>query len=324
MYEKDYKKEYKLAIKKIKEFNRIVVFRHQRPDGDAFGSQMGMVTWLKDNFPNKEVHFVGENSITYTDVMYPVMETLDDSFFNQDFLAIVCDTGDTKRIDNENWKKAKYVIKFDHHPAVELYGNINIIENEISSCCELITDFMLFFKKKYPISKLAAMYLFSGLATDTGRFQFSSVTPYTYQIASYLTSKGIVPIYDIYQKIYLKDVSSLVFQKFVLNHMVFLEKGIAYYILKDEDLKEIGITDERGKEHLSLMSNIKGIHIWMCITEIKEKGEWRVSIRSSRLDISGVASKYHGGGHMQASGATLYDFEKEFPLLVSDLEALIK
>jgi nanoRNase/pAp phosphatase (c-di-AMP/oligoRNAs hydrolase) len=72
------------------------------------------------------------------------------------------------------------------------------------------------------------------------------------------------------------------------------------------------------------MSGIKGVDIWMCITEISEKNEFRVSIRSKLLDISGVATNYRGGGHKQASGATLYDLEKELPLLIKDLEELIE
>ena len=70
------------------------------------------------------------------------------------------------------------------------------------------------------------------------------------------------------------------------------------------------------------MSNIKGIEIWFCVTEIVEKNEWRVSIRSKKIDISEVAKKYNGGGHMQASGATLYSLD-EMSSLIKDLEELI-
>lgn len=323
MYEKDYKKEYKLALKKIKEYDDIVIFRHQRPDGDAFGSQLGLAYWIKDSFPTKRVHFVGNNSSSYTPNVFPEMEVIDDEYFdNTKFLAIIVDTGDTKRIDDERYQKADFKIKFDHHPNLEPYGDINIVENEIASCAELIADFIFVVGgKKMPMSKLSAMYLYDGMTTDSGRFMFPSVSPITFKIASKLLEVGIVPAYDCYEKLYEKDVESLVFQKFVLNHMVFA-KGVAYYVLTQKDLDELHIDNERGKEHLSLMSNIRGIDIWFCVTEIQEKNEWRVSIRSKKLDISQVARKYRGGGHMQASGATILSLD-EMPQLIKDLEDLI-
>ena len=324
MYEKEFKKEYKAIIKKIKEYKNICVFRHQRPDGDAFGSQLGLATWLKDNFPDKVVHYVGNNTSSYSEELYPPMEVVDDAFFNEEFLAIIVDTGNSKRIDDERWQKAKFKIKFDHHPAVEQYGDINVVANEIAACAELIADFCLFNERKYPLSKLAATYLASGIITDSGRFQFESTTQVTFNTFAKLMDNGVLPFKDIYLKLYAKDKSSLIFQKFVLNNMVFTDGGVAYYTLMQEDLDELGIDNERGKEHLSLMSNINGVDIWFCITEIKEKNEFRVSIRSKLIDISGVATKYRGGGHKQASGATLYDLAKELPEFIKDLEALIK
>lgn len=324
MYEKEFKKEYKAVLKKIKEYDNICIFRHQRPDGDAFGSQLGLATWIKDNFPLKTVHYVGNNTTSYPEDLFPQMEIVEDEFFDKEFLAIIVDTGNVKRIDDERWQKAKFVIKFDHHPAIEQYGNINVVANEIAACAELIADFCLYNKKKYPLSRVAASYLATGIVTDSGRFQFDSTTATTFNTFAKLLDSGVQPFRDVYLKLYAKDVSSLLFQKHVLNNMVFTEGGVAYYVLKQSDLDLLNIDNERGKEHLSLMSNINGVDIWFCITEISEKNEFRVSIRSKLLDISGVAAKYNGGGHKQASGATLYDLDKELPLLISDLEELIK
>ena len=319
---KTFKKEYKQVIRKIKEFDTIVVFRHQRPDYDAFGTQLGLAFWLKDSFPMKKVYYVGANHTTFTGSLYPEMQVLEDEIFEKPFLAIIVDTGNTARIDDERYKKASYIIKFDHHPNVEPYGNINIVANELSSTSELVAHFCLSFKKKYPLPLLSAKYFYSGIVGDTGRFLFSSVDKDTFNVAGELLTYGLRPHIDVYEPMYEKDIASLHLQRFVLDHMQVTEKGIAYYVLEDKDLKELNIHNERGKEFLSLMSNIKGVPIWMCITEIKEKNEYRVSIRSKRLDISQVACKYHGGGHLNASGATIYSLE-ELPLLIKDLEELI-
>ncbi len=321
-YDKRFKKEFKLALKKIKEYDRICVFRHQRPDGDAFGTQLGLVTWLRDNFPTKSVHYVGEDSGTYSEKVFPKMEQVDDSWFDNPFLAIIVDTGDTKRISDERYKKAQYKIKFDHHPNVEPYGDLNIVANEIAACAELVADFCYSYSKKYPLSKASCKYFFTGIVTDSGRFQFPSTTKETFDIAGMLLNSKLQPNKEIYLPLYEKDVESLKFQKYVLNNMVFTSKGVAYYTLMQKDLDELGIDNERGKEHLSLMSNIKNVPIWFCVTEISEKNEFRVSIRSKEIDISVVATKYRGGGHKNASGATILSMD-ELPSLIKDLEDLI-
>lgn len=320
---KQYKKEYKAVLQEIKKFQKIIVFRHQRPDYDALGTQLGLVTWIKDNFPSKEVHYVGKNHSTFMPYLYPYMEEVDDSVFEGEFLAIVVDTGNTSRIDDERYKKGKKIIKFDHHPNVEPYGDINIVYNELSSCAELVTDFLFTNSKKYPLSKLCAKYLFSGIVGDTGRFLFSSVNAETMKNAAKLMELGIVPSRDVYETMYEKDIASLELQKYVLNQFKISEKGVAYYILEDKDLKALGIDSERGKEYLSIMSGIRGVPIWFSVTEEVERGTYRVSIRSKTIDISTVASSWRGGGHKNASGATLETLD-ELPSLIKDLEELIK
>lgn len=319
---KIFKKEFKLALKEIKKYDKIVVFRHQRPDYDAFGTQLGLVTWIKESFPSKIVHYVGENHSTFTGSFYPEMEVVEESFFEQKFLAIVVDTGNSARIDNSNYKKGDYIIKFDHHPNDEPYGNLNIVANELSSTSELVASFCLKYAKKYPLSTLAAKYFYSGIVGDSGRFLFPSVDKDTFVVAGNLLSTGLNPSISVFEPMYEKDIASLNLQRFVLDNMKVSEKGIAYYVLTDKDLKLLNIHNERGKEFLSLMSNIKGVPIWFCVTEIIEKNEFRVSIRSKRLDISKVANKYHGGGHINASGATIYSLD-EINDLIKDLEALI-
>ena len=195
-----FKKEFKQALKQIKKFDHIVVFRHQRPDYDAFGTQLGLVTWLKDSFPYKTIHYVGSNHSTFTGRIYPPMEEVDDKFFDEDFLGIVVDTGNSQRIDDERYQKAKFLIKFDHHPNIEPYGNINIVANELSSCSELVASFCLTFKKKYPLSLLSSKYFYTGIVGDTGRFLFPSTDKDTLRLSAELLETGLVPSFGVLPK----------------------------------------------------------------------------------------------------------------------------
>ena len=67
----------KLLKEKIEEFDTIVIFRHQSPDFDAFGSQLGLKTWILDNYPNKKVYAVGNNHVVFTHSIYPEMDIVD-------------------------------------------------------------------------------------------------------------------------------------------------------------------------------------------------------------------------------------------------------
>ena len=317
-----YKNEIKTLLKKIKEFDRIVIFRHQTPDFDAIGTQLGLYHFIKDNFPSKDVHVVGENHVVFTPRLYPPMEILDDEYYDNPFLAIVVDTADTKRVSDDHFKKAAYIIKIDHHPNKEPYGNINIVVEEAAAASELVCAILYSFGDKYYISQQSAKYFYSALAGDSGRFLFNSTSPLTFEIAKLLISTGFNLSKDVYQKMYQKQIEDLRVTAYVLNNFIVSPKGVAYYILSEEIQDELNITFERGKENLGQLANIEGIHIWCSITENRAKNKWKVSIRSKEIKINGVATKYNGGGHDQASGAEIYSLD-ELPSLIADLDSLI-
>ena len=313
----------KLLKEKIGEFDTIVIFRHQSPDYDAFGSQLGLKTWINDNYPSKKVYAVGHNHVVFTNTLYPEMDEVDLSELNGEYLAIVCDTGDTKRIDDDRYKDARFIIKFDHHPPRELYGHSNFIIDELSSCAELITSVITHSTfKGNVLSKLAAKYLFSGIVGDSGRFQYPSTTSSTFKAAAKLIDTGIDMQKDVYQPMYLKSVKDLEVSKYLLNNYHLSEHGkVAYYFMDDEHQRLFDINVDRGKENLGFFSNYKEIVIWVSFTEDVENNNWRVSVRSREIGINGVCEKYRGGGHLNASGARVLNKEEALEL-IKDLDAL--
>lgn len=320
---KPYAKEYRLIFEAIRKYKNIVVFRHQMPDFDALGTQMGLVMWLKDNFPNKEIHFVGDDHVSFTPRLYPPMEILDDSWFAQKFLAIILDTGDTKRIADERFKKAEYKIKIDHHPVVESYGDVNLVNTTMAASSELVVNLLLHFPFHHVLSKESAAYFFTGIAGDSGRFMYTSTTGHTFEIAKYLISTGFNLSKDVYQRMYQKNIGDLKVTAYVLNHFTVSPNGVAYYVLDLKTQNELNITVERGKENVNLFANIEGINAWCSVSEDPKDGVWRISIRSKEKAINGVAAQFGGGGHAQASGAKVDKLE-ELPLLIGALDNLFK
>ena len=319
---KQNKKEITRILSAIKRYDRIAIFRHSKPDFDALGSQMGLAIWLKDNFPNKEIHVLGDNHVTFTPRLYPEMDSLNEDWFKEPFLAIILDCGNTSRIADPRFKKAKFKIKIDHHPEVEKYGKVQLVRTDACAAAEIITDVLLSFKGNYVLSKEAASYLYSGIAGDSGRFQYSSTSKASFITASYLLDAGI-DLTEVYNKMYQKKIDDLKVTAYILNHFTVSDYGVAYYVLDDAIQKELNITTERGKENVNLFSNIEGINAWCSITEDIKDHCWRISIRSKGTAINGVAAKWEGGGHAQASGAKIDNLD-QLPAFIKDLDELFK
>ena len=116
--------ELKQAIlQKIKEYDRIFIFRHVRNDGDCVGASKGLKAILKASFPHKEIYLIDEETAAYLEFMGPEDAPVADELY-ADALGIVLDTGSEARISNPNYKLCKEVIKIDHHIPLEQYGNL--------------------------------------------------------------------------------------------------------------------------------------------------------------------------------------------------------
>ena len=145
----------------------------------------------------------------------------------------------------------------------------------------------------------------------------ASTTPHTFAIAQELLKTGF-DMRETYLSMYEKSIDSLRSQAYVLSNFHVTPHGVAYYLLPKPIQDELKITSEQGKENVNMFSNIAGINVWCSITEDCDPKDycWRISIRSKKVDISGIANKWGGGGHAQASGARIDSLD--------DLDAFLK
>ena len=319
---KPLQKEIRKFYQKIEEFDRIVVYRHNKPDYDALGTQLGLVEFLKDNYPKKEIHYVGDDHVSLTGRCFRKMEVLEDEWFNKPFLAIFVDTSKADRIglpsEFESFKKASYSIKIDHHPNVDPYGDLQIIDTSMAAAGELVADMLILSEKK--ISKKSATELYKAIVGDSGRFLYDSVVTSTFETAKLLLEKGL-NLSKIYADMYNQKLSDLEITAYVMKNYRVTPHGVAYYVLDDAALQKFHLPPERGKDNVNVFAHFDGIHAWCSITEDKKKGEWRVSIRSAKDSIEEVAMRHNGGGHAQASGCKIKSFD-EVKDLLKDLDDL--
>jgi phosphoesterase RecJ-like protein len=312
----------KKILDKIKEYDRIMLFRHVRNDGDCVGATKGLKRILQISFPEKEIYLIDEDTAKYLEFMGPEDEPVADELY-ADALGIVIDTASEARISNKKYALCKELIKIDHHIPLESFGNIIWVEEERSSACEMIVDFYSTFKDELKIDQEAATHLYTGMITDSGRFKYDGVTGDTLRNAAVLLDVG-VDTQTLFARLYLEAFEYLKFKAYLYEQMQITENGVAYIFIDKAMQEKFGLNQEQASATVGTLDAIRGCICWMVFIESgDEKGSIRVRLRSRFMHINSIAEKYHGGGHACASGATVYSVE-EMQALLKDADELTR
>ena len=305
-------------LEKIKEYNRIIIHRHIRPDGDCIGTQHALKKAIELNFPEKEVYAVGDIIPDYLDE-YGVIDEVTKDMYNGS-LVIVVDTANEDRICNENYKLGDYIIKIDHHDDSSDYGNLNYVDPVMPACGAILTRLLRSWNFKF--NKEIATYLYVAITTDTGRFRFRGVNEEVMANAGYLISEG-VEIDKLYTKLYTKEKESFKLQGYVYENFKTTDSGVAYIYFSQKTMKEYNVTKDDAANLVNSLDSIKGSLIWVAFIEQDDEVEIRVRLRSRFVAINDIARNYRGGGHLQAAGATLYS-KDEMTSILTELDNLHK
>ncbi len=305
-------------FKEIKNHDTIIIHRHQKPDGDALGSQLGLKAILQENFPEKTVYVVGDAPGHYGFMDGAVMDEIADDVY-ADALAIVLDTSARHLISDDRYTTAKRTARMDHHIFVEKICDTEVTDTSYESCCGLVTAFALACNLK--LSPVSAKALYTGMITDSGRFRYDSTSAQTFRLAASLMEQNF-DTNDIYRKLYADDFAKIRLKAQFVLKIKFTDCNVAYIYTTKEEMAELNVdtfTVSRGM--VGTMSDIRGVDIWVNFTET-EQGVL-CELRSSKYNINPIAVKYGGGGHAKASGATVASKEIAMQML-SDLDALTK
>lgn len=303
-------------LEKIKTYDTIIIHRHMRPDPDALGSQVGLKEIIKHNFPQKKVLATGFNEPTLTWIA--TMDEVADSDF-EGALVIVTDTANTPRIDDSRYTRGNFLIKIDHHPNDDVYGDIVHVDTAASSASEIVTDFAL--TTGLELSNEAARLLYNGIVGDTGRFLYPATTSKTMAIASKLRE------YDFDFSSMARQMDSFSFkiaklQGFVFDNLEVDESGAARVILTQENMKKYEVTDAETSAIVGTPGKIDIVESWAIFVE-QPDGHYRVRLRSKTAVINDIAKRHDGGGHPLASGANSYSLE-ENDQIYQEIKDLLK
>lgn len=297
---------------KIKQYDRIIITRHIRPDGDAIGSTKGLCRILRLTFPNKEIYLQTEDGSDYLAFLGKDDDAINPELY-KDALLIVIDTATADRISNSHYNEAKEIIKIDHHIDIKPYGNLCWIEDWRSSSCEMIAYFYKTFADELVIDKEAATYIFCGMVTDSGRFRYEATTGETLRLASLLLDCG-VDTETLYSNLYLEDFDYLKFQAYVYKKMQVTEHGVVHLYVDNAMQRKFKLTSEQASEAISFLKGIKECIAQIAFIDMPD-GTIRVRLRSRFMTINQLAEKYGGGGHQCTCGATLHTLDEIEPML---------
>ena len=312
----------KTILDKIKEYDRIVIFRHKRVDGDCVGATKGLKELIRASFPEKDVRIIDDERSEYLAFLGPDDEPVEDDFYTS-ALAIVVDVADTERISNQKFALCRELIKIDHHIDRTPYGDISWVEDGRSSACEMIADFYATFQNELTLTQWGATCIYTGMVTDSGRFMYEGVCGESMRLAGLILDQGVKTDW-LYANLYLKSFDSLKFTAYIYEHMNVTENGVCWLLVDKAMQEKFGLNMERASAAISSLSGIRGCLSWIAFIETGDAdGAIRVRLRSRFATINHIAEKYHGGGHACASGATVYSAE-EMQSLLRDADAHIK
>lgn len=306
-----------LFLSYLNRYDSICIFRHTNPDGDALGSQFGLKQWIVDNFPDKKVYALGQETGNYE--CYTKMDEASDESIASS-LAIAVDCANLERIDDNRISLCKEILKIDHHPNNDPYGKDNIVDTSSAACSQLLVELLKEIDNSV-ISKLCAVHFYRGILTDSLCFKTSSTTSKTLEIGSYLANKGI-DIPAINRELFDISLKDYQLRTLTRSKLTIIDKfGYVLYTL--EDLKNNDITGSIARNTVSEINGIKDLEIVAIFNErLSSSGQikYEGSLRSKQVTINDIAEKYYGGGHKNASGVKGMT-KAEFEQILLDLQA---
>ena len=298
---------FKRFIEKVLQHKKIGVFSHTKPDGDCLGAQVALCLWLQKNGVQTVAFNEDEpgNTLSWLADLFPIQKPQSGDLATFDAFIIV-DGNALHRFGGSAEMLAdlgKPIYMIDHHPQPENIFEEPISRVDYSSTCELI--FELYAEHNLDqIGEHAAKAMYAGIVTDTGSFQFDSVTSNTLKAASTLLEKGGFKPNEVVERIYSCKTQ---------NQIQLLAKALDTITLKaNQQIAIICVTEKMFQETQTNKEDTEGLvsyplsiqGIKSCVLFREDGDRIKLSLRSrSEIDVNVWARKLGGGGHKRAAGA---------------------
>lgn len=308
----------KKIVKKIKQYDTIVIARHVGADPDAICSQIALRDSIRLTYPHKKVYTVGIGVSKFR--KYGNLDKPDNKSLTH-VLLITLDVPNYSRIDGIEELNPMEIIQIDHHPKEEEFANVEWIEETACSTCELIANLVL--NSNLKLNESIANNLYIGIVSDSDRFLLSYTSINTFKTVVTLLERSKINFTHLYEKLYERPMEEIHFHGYLSQNLQVTENGLAYMKISAEDLKKYGVDTATTSNMINDFNYIKDVYVWVFVTEDEKNEIYKINIRSRGPIINEIAMHYNGGGHKFASGARVKNLE-EFDHLLEDLDACCK
>lgn len=300
----------------------IVAIGHVNPDGDALGSALAIAIEARADGKKAWATF-GEpfslgDQFRYLDLdtvvpMAAVPTSID--------VVVACDTANPERLGTALTlaERAQTVVVVDHHVSNAGFGDIVVVDPSAAATAQLVYR-LIVDHLGWPLGVSAATALYTGLVTDTGRFQYSATTPDVHRVAAGLLSAGVDPdhvgrhIYGEAPFGYLR-VAGAVLSRARLEP----DQKLVWSVIRQSDLDEARVSYEDTDGLIDLVRLASEAEA-ACLLRETAPGVLKGSLRSrGRIDVNAVAGHFGGGGHHNAAGFTAEASVDEVVAQIKDL-----
>lgn len=290
----------------IREAHKIAILGHVKPDGDCVGSCLALYHYIRENYPEIQVKaYLGEFAEDFLRVLPEAGEIshslTDEASYD---LCFSLDASDPGRLGEyvRYLEGAKRTVCLDHHVTNEGFAGINVIEPEAAATAELLFLHMEYEK----IGKKTADCLYAGIVHDTGVFKHSNTTRRTMEVAGALLDRGVRSNVIINDTFYNKSfVQNKILGKALMNATLELDGDCIFSALYQREIREAGGTNLDLEGIIDQLRVTDGVRCAVFIHETEEN-VYKVSLRgNSVMDVSRIAGRFGGGGHVKAAGCTV-------------------
>jgi phosphoesterase RecJ-like protein len=281
---------------------RFLVISHVRPDGDAYGSTLGLALCLRAQ--DKDVRVVNEDGLS------PLFEFLPGSAGlrekpvapEPDRLLIAVDCADQKRLGKifDAWQRTPDV-NIDHHISNPGYAPLNLIDAESPATAQVLYEIIA--ALDWPLTPEVAANLYVGLMTDTGSFRYRQTTAQTFEVAAKLVAVGADPT-DLAEACYHSfRAERLLLVSEVLNGIHFANRNrVAWFLLSPEMYARSGAIPDESEGLIEYLQAVKTVECAFLLESLPD-GLTRASMRSrGTVDVQRICQEFGGGGHRLAAG----------------------
>jgi len=289
--------DYSNLAKEFKEYlvryKRVTIISHKRPDGDTIGSALALYNSLRASNITSELVCIDKPPIKYN--FLKGFDRYKSKISYSDSLVVTLDCAEPNRVGLEI--EGREIVNIDHHKSNSNFGNLNIVEVEVSTTAVLFK----LLKEGFEINRDVAIALYCGLISDSINFTTNLTTKDTFRLASKLLEYGVD----------LVEVSNRVNRFNSLAHVRVLGRAIeslrlykdglvAIMVITKDDIKATGATYSDIDGVVDVAVSLATVDIAALIVELD--GFIKVSLRSKNADVSKLAAHFGGGGHKGAAG----------------------